>query len=70
MKIKLTAEQKNKMEAIFNDMEVLSKDADFMKQLKYAEDNCMEDNDDSLDLANFVENIIDNAKYYFNYHNI
>ena len=39
MKIKLTAEQKAKMEAIFNNMNELSEDKNFMKALKYVELN-------------------------------
>ena len=39
MKIKLTAEQKAKMEAIFKNMNELSEDKNFMKALKYVENN-------------------------------
>lgn len=77
MKIKLTAEQKAKMEAIFNNMNELSEDKNFMKALKYVENNFDKAANDKnnierdvYDLGNFIENIIDSAKCNFNYYNI
>ena len=77
MKIKLTAEQKAKMEAIFKNMNELSEDKNFMKALKYVEDNFDKAANDKnnierdvYDLGNFIENIIDSAKCNFNYYNI
>ena len=77
MKIKLTAEQKAKMEAIFKNMNELSEDKNFMKALKYVENNfdkaANNKNNiekDVYDLGNFIENIIDFAKCNFNYYNI
>lgn len=77
MKIKLTAEQKAKMEAIFKNMNELSEDKNFMKALKYVENNfdkaANNKNNiekDVYDLGNFIENIIDSAKCNFNYYNI
>ena len=77
MKIKLTAEQKAKMEAIFKNMNELSEDKNFMKALKYVENNfdkaAKDKNNienDVYNLGNFIENIIDSAKCNFNYYNI
>lgn len=77
MKIKLTAEQKAKMEAIFKNMNELSEDKNFMKALKYVENNFDKAANDKnniekdvYDLGNFIENIIDSAKCNFNYYNI
>ncbi len=77
MKIKLTAEQKAKMEAIFKNMNELSEDKNFMKALKYVEDNFDKAANDKnniekdvYNLGNFIENIIDSAKCNFNYYNI
>lgn len=77
MKIKLTAEQKAKMEAIFKNMNELSEDKNFMKALKYVEDNFDKAANDKnniekdvYNLSNFIENIIDSAKCNFNYYNI
>ena len=77
MKIKLTAEQKAKMEAIFKNMNELSEDKNFMKALKYVEDNFDKAANDKnniekdvYNLGNFIENIIDTAKCNFNYYNI
>ena len=77
MKIKLTAEQKAKMEAIFKNMNELSEDKNFMKALKYVENNfdkaAKDKNNiekDVYNLGNFIENIIDTAKCNFNYYNI
>jgi len=77
MKIKLTAEQKDKMEAIFKNMNELSEDKNFMKALKYVENNFDKAANDKnniekdvYNLGNFIENIIDSAKCNFNYYNI
>jgi len=77
MKIKLTAEQKAKMEAIFKNMNELSEDKNFMKALKYVENNFDKAANDKnniekdvYNLGNFIENIIDSAKCNFNYYNI
>jgi hypothetical protein len=70
MKIKLTSEQKQKMNQIFILMNELSADKNFIKQLKFAENNFDSNNDDSCSLANFTENIIDTAKCNFNYYNL
>ncbi len=77
MKIKLTAEQKAKMEAIFKNMNELSEDKNFMKALKYVEDNFDKAANDKnniekdvYNLGNFIENIIDSAKCNFNYYNM
>ncbi|NBW33623.1 MAG: hypothetical protein EBR30_01055 [Cytophagia bacterium] len=77
MKIKLTAEQKAKMEAIFKNMNELSEDKNFMKALKYVENNFDKAANDKnniekdvYNLGGFIENIIDSAKCNFNYYNI
>lgn len=77
MKIKLTAEQNAKMEAIFKNMNELSEDKNFMKALKYVENNFDKAANDKnniekdvYNLGNFIENIIDSAKCNFNYYNI
>ena len=77
MKIKLTVEQKAKMEAIFKNMNELSEDKNFMKALKYVENNFDKAANDKnniekdvYNLGNFIENIIDSAKCNFNYYNI
>lgn len=77
MKIKLSAEQKAKMEAIFKNMNELSEDKNFMKALKYVENNFDKAANDKnniekdvYNLGNFIENIIDSAKCNFNYYNI
>jgi len=64
VKIKLTAEQKQKMNQIFELIEELSKDKKFMKQLDWANKHYdFEDNDvDGNELANFTENLIDTIK--------
>jgi hypothetical protein len=69
MKIKLTDEQKEKMDKIFDLIEELSKDKKFMKQLEYANKHYdFEDDDkDGNKLANFTENLIDTIKNKFNY---
>ena len=70
MKIKLTDEQKEKMDRIFDLIEELSKDKKFMKQLEYANKHYdFEDDDvDGNELANFTENLIDTIKNKFNYY--
>lgn len=77
MKIKLTAEQNAKMEAIFKNMNELSEDKNFMKALKYVENNFDKAANDKnniekdvYNLGGFIENIIDSAKCNFNYYNI
>ena len=62
--IKLTQDQKFQMQQIFDAMEALRKDKDFMKKLKDV--NSYEDfddtNDDEIELLQFCENILDTAK--------
>ncbi len=69
MKIKLTDEQKEKMNQIFELIDDLSKDKKFMKQLEWANKQYdFEDDDvDGNELANFTENLIDTVKNKFNY---
>ena len=67
--IKLTQDQKFQMGQIFDAMEALRKDKDFMKKLKDV--NSYEDfgdiNDDENELIQFCENLIDTAKNNFYY---
>ena len=67
--IKLTQDQKFQMNQIFDAMEALRKDKDFMKKLKDV--NSYEDfddtNDDEIELLQFCENILDTAKNNFYY---
>jgi hypothetical protein len=72
MKIKLTAEQKQKMNQIFELIDDLSSDKKFMKQLQWANKQYDVDNmdDDTAELSCFTENLIDTVKCSFNYYDI
>ena len=72
MKIKLTAEQKQKMNQIFELIDDLSSDKKFMKQLQWANKqyDFEDDDEDGNELANFTENLIDTVKCSFNYYDI
>lgn len=69
MKIKLTDTQIEQMAVIFRNMNALAKDKEFMKMLKHAEKHMDQNDDRSIELANFTENIIDTAKNNFEYWN-
>jgi len=76
MKIKLTSEQKQKMNQIFELIDDLSKDKKFMKQLKWANKQFVKQrdmdkffmDDDTAELACFTENLIETAKWRFDYY--
>jgi hypothetical protein len=72
MKIKLTADQKQKMNQIFELIDDLSSDKKFMKQLQWANKQYDLDNmdDDTAELSCFAENLIDTVKCSFNYYDI
>jgi len=75
MKIKLTTEQRERISAIFDNLNALSEDAKFQKMLEDANtiteehiSKMTEDEEqDYMDVLNFVENVLDTAKNNFNY---
>lgn len=71
MKIKLTAEQRLTMTAVFTALNTLRNDKNLMKMMDYCQTNDVtvteENEDDVMRLANFHEDLCDYANNYFNF---
>ena len=71
MKIKLTAEQRLTMTAVFTALNSLRNDKNLMKMMEYCQTNDVnvteENEDDVMRLANFFEDLHDYASNYFDF---